>query len=209
MGFSKFLYDMFEQCLNQSYTHTENGASFSFFRDHSTLYIFFEKSNGAVDWKSNFNYRAVKYPQDNKRLYCHEGFLAVWLDILPYLVNEISDKSVKEIVSVGYSHGAGVALLSYEYCRYVRSDIQDKIFGFGFGSPRVIWGKSNRRVWDGFFVIKNIDDLITHLPPSIFGYRHVGHMITIGQSGKYSKIDAHRQENYLYELKNSQIDFSI
>ena len=209
MRFSQFLYDMFEQCLNQSYTHTENGASYSFYREGSTLYIFFEKSNGAVDWKSNFNYRVVKYPSENKRFACHEGFLMVWLDILPHLEREISDKAVQEIVSVGYSHGAGVALLCYEYCRYARVDIQDKIFGFGFGSPRVIWGTSDRCVWNGFFVIKNIDDLITHLPPAIFGYRHVGQMLTIGKSGKYSKIDAHRQENYLYELKNSQIDFGI
>ena len=54
--------------------------------------------------------------------------------------------------------------------------------------------------WHDFYVIRNIDDAVTHLPPSLLGFRHVGNMIEIGEAGKYSSIDAHRAENYLYEL---------
>ena len=53
-------------------------------------------------------------------------------------------------------------------------------------------------------MIRNIDDLITHLPPFLFGYFHVGKLIETGEKGKYNKIDAHRPENYLVELRKLQ-----
>ena len=53
-------------------------------------------------------------------------------------------------------------------------------------------------------MIRNIDDSVTHLPPRILGYRHVGNVVEIGQAGKYAGFDAHRAENYMIELKNAE-----
>ena len=80
--------------------------------------------------------------------------------------------------------------------------------GFGFGSPRVLWGipfKFITKRWEGFVVIRNIDDLVTHVPPAILGYYHPRGVYKIGKKGKYSKIDAHRDYNISEELKN--VDF--
>mgnify|MGYP003301957927 CR=1 FL=1 len=81
---------------------------------------------------------------------------------------------------------------------------RENIFGYGFGCPRVIFGRKSeehKRIWKNFTVIRNIDDIVTHLPPSLLGFFHVGQMIEIGRHGKYTRIDAHRPENMLRELK--------
>ena len=67
----------------------------------------------------------------------------------------------------------------------------------------MIWGAVSQSVANRFqalTVIRNIDDIVTHLPPKILGYTHVGNLLEIGKRGKYSKIDAHRPKNILNEL---------
>jgi hypothetical protein len=59
--------------------------------------------------------------------------------------------------------------------------------------------------WERFTVIRNIDDIVTHLPPRALGYTHVGHVLEIGEKGTYSRVDAHRPENILAELKRAGI----
>ena len=56
------------------------------------------------------------------------------------------------------------------------------------------------RIWKNFYVVRNLDDIVTHLPPYITGYRHVGNLVEIGRMGNYSGIEAHMAENYLSEL---------
>ena len=54
--------------------------------------------------------------------------------------------------------------------------------------------------WRDFTVIRNLDDLVTHVPPFLLGYFHVGTLLKIGKRGQYSKIDAHRDNNLLCSL---------
>ncbi len=199
------LYWLFNKLLNVSYTHVENSGDYATERFGNALYIYLESSNGNEDWKNNFNF-PVKFNKraDDVSFRCHRGFLKVWNSIKPYIEKEIMDTGVDKIVVAGYSHGSGLAVLCYEYIWYNRPDLRDKIEGYGFGGPRVLWGKNARKIkhrWGNFLMIRNIDDLITHLPPAIFGYFHIGKLIEIGEKGKYTKIDAHRPENYLKELE--------
>lgn len=198
------LYWLFNKLLDVSYTHVENSGDYAFERHGNTLFIFLESSHGNEDWKNNLDF-PVKF---NRRtgdipFRCHRGFLKVWESIKPYLEKEIMNTDVSKIVVSGFSHGAGVAVLCYEYVWYNRADLRDKIEGYGFGGPRVLWGKNARKIahrWDNFTLIRNIDDLITHLPPALFGYFHIGKLLEIGERGKYTRIDAHRPESYLKEL---------
>ena len=48
--------------------------------------------------------------------------------------------------------------------------------------------------------MRNIDDLVTHLPPAVFGYSHVGELLTVGEKGKYTRIEAHLAKNLAQEL---------
>ena len=201
---SEVLLKLFKACLDCRYEQVENGGSYAVIRDGGLMYIFFEKSNGLEDWQNNFGYHSVRYPRADDSWFCHEGFLKVWESVLPYLCEAIDD-ALDGVISVGYSHGAALALLCHEYVWYKRHDIRDGSFGVGFGCPRVIWGRVplEKERWRNFFVIRNLDDLVTHLPPTLFGYRHVGNIIEIGDAGNYSMIDAHRSESYIRELEKT------
>ncbi|MBQ2293894.1 MAG: hypothetical protein II258_00815 [Spirochaetales bacterium] len=49
-------------------------------------------------------------------------------------------------------------------------------------------------------MVRNIEDVVTHLPPAALGYRHVGKMLEIGAKGRYSDVDAHKAKNIEKEL---------
>ena len=137
--------------------------------------------------------------------FAHRGFLGVWKEIEEKVKDNIFNKKIKGINCVGYSHGAAIAVLCYEYARFNRPDLREDVYGYGFGCPRVIWGEIPDDRWQNFTVIRNIDDAVTHLPPTVLGYKHIGKMLEIGKKGRYTPIDAHRFENILNELEKLDI----
>ena len=197
------LKSIFEKVLNARYTHIEQEtASFATERDGTTLYILFEWSNGATDWRNNFDFPAKPYRDMKSLWFAHRGFLRVWKTIEPYLHKAIMDLTVDKIIIAGYSHGAAIALLCHEYCKFNRLDIP--VEGYGFGCPRVAWGflgETVKQRFDGFTVIRNRRDLITCVPPIWLGFRHVGNVKTIGRT---NPIKDHFSERYLIELGGSE-----
>lgn len=189
--------------LEPKYVHLNNDASYYCENLFGTLYIYFEWSNGKKDWLSNLNFPAKPYRNMKDGMwFAHRGFLKVWKNIEPCLAEKINNPKLKGIVISGYSHGAAIALLCHEYCKFHRSDI--KVEGYGFGCPRVVWGwfgKKTKKRFDGFTVIKVGKDLVTRVPPKIFGYRHIGNLLNIGQSSGYKSIEAHFADNYITELE--------
>lgn len=172
-----------------------------------TIYIFFEHSNGIVDWRNNFDFPAKPYSEMENKWYVHRGFLRVWKSVKEPLKEQIFKNSVRGIVIVGYSHGAALALLCHEYCVYNRKDIANNIYSYGFGCPRVVCGYLQRKIcerFNNFFVIRNCRDIVTHLPPTIFGFHHVGKIIHIGKKAKYGIISSHRAESYIQELEKME-----
>lgn len=201
---SKPLKKMFQKTLDlePKYIHLENGASYYFERSGCVLKIYFEWSNGKTDWKNNFDFPAKPYRDMKDKWYAHRGFLKVWKTIEPHLQEQILDSSVELIIICGYSHGAAIALLCHEYCKFNRPGIT--VCGFGFGCPRVVWGfvgNAAKKRFDGFNVIRNGCDLVTHLPPALFGYRHAGCLWKIGKNKGYTPIMSHFPELYLKELE--------
>lgn len=199
------LHALFKKCLNTVYTHVENDASYAVEVKNHTLNLFFEWSNGKTDWLNNLDFPAKPYKHMGTRMwFAHRGFLRVWKSIEPYVQSYIKDPKIKRIVICGYSHGAAIAMLCHEYCWYNRPDLVGAIEGYGFGCPRVYWGVRTKKMksrWNGFHVIRNLNDIVTHVPPALFGYKHMGEMIEVGEHGKYSPIDAHRWQNIDEELK--------
>lgn len=181
----------------------ENAASYYAERRGETLYLFFEKSNGATDWKNNLDFPAKPYREMCGLWFAHRGFLRVFKTIEPHIAPLVMDEGVRRIVISGYSHGAALALLAHEYCVFHRPELKSAVQGFGFGCPRVVWGFAGRGVkarFRGFTVVKNCRDLITRLPPWLFGYRHVGNILHIGRDLRLGGVNSHRAERYLEAL---------
>ncbi len=195
---------LFKECINIPYLKLGASANYAVEILGNSLHIFFEASDGIEDWKSNLDFPAKAYKRSGKTVwYAHRGFLDVWKDLESAVSKYILDKSITKITTVGYSHGAAIAFLCHEYISYHRPEIKDRTSGYGFGCPRVFWGipsDSLKERWNNFLVIRNTDDIVTHLPPAFLGYRHVSRILTIGSAGKYSRIEAHRSENILKEL---------
>ena len=196
------LKELYNKILSAKYTHIgAETASYAYERQGNTLYILFQWSNGKTDWRNNFDFPAKPYREMCNKWYAHRGFLRVWKEIEPYLEGVINDLTVDHIIIGGYSHGAAIAVLCHEYCKFNRPDIITE--GYGYGSPRVVWGfmrKAVKKRFDGFTVIRNAGDIVTHVPPALFGYRHVGNLLKIGRGADYNAIDAHRKGSYIEEL---------
>lgn len=199
------LYELFKKTTSIPYFRVGKSINYAIRREYGTLFIFFEDSKGKDDWIKNLDFPIKAYKNsDNKTFYAHRGFLSVWEELEGVLAPHIKDKTHKNIIISGYSHGAGIAVLCHEYVWYNRIDLRNKFCGVGFGCPRVIWGKETKELkerFSRFTVVKNINDVVTNLPPAILGYNHVGKMLLIGEKGKYSNITAHYKDNYLKELK--------
>lgn len=175
----------FEFCFNNSdkYIHVENDGSYMLQRDGGLLEVYFQCSVSEEDWRNNFDFPAKPYREMKDSWFCHRGFLKVWKSIEPYIQADIMDPTVTEIHIVGYSHGGALAQLCHEYVKFNRPDVI--VRGLGFGSPRVVWGPMSKEVkerFKGFTVVRNGNDIVTHLPPVIFGFRHICEVVKVGES---------------------------
>lgn len=192
----KHIGKLFKSLRNVKYKHVENSGSFWYSQHKNNLTIFFEWSNGKEDWKNNFDFPAKPYRDMQDKWYAHRGFLKVWKSIEPYLKDIIMCRDIENITIAGYSHGGAIALLCHEYCAYNRPDCN--IIGWGFGAPRVIWGIKPQRLRNrlrNFRVIRCGKDIVTHLPPIIFGFTHANKPIEYACDK--NAVDCHRPESYI------------
>jgi hypothetical protein len=168
-----------------------------------TLYIYFEPSDGNVDWRVNFAYWRKPYKDMVVGYRVHGGFLESWKlidDAIGAKIRELDEECEitedgcwnwkwQKVVIVGYSHGGALAALCHEFVWYNRVDLRDgALVGISFDGPRIFAGlwvpAALRERWAHFHVIRNQDDLITHLPPVIFFFRHVGNLVKVGAKAR-------------------------
>ncbi len=202
--------ELFSKCYTAEYIHTAEGGDYALQYENGTLYLLFEWSDGREDWKNNLDFPAKPYKRMSDTWHCHRGFLRVWKAMRDEVEEavakkfvELADRQVKRIVCVGYSHGAAIALLATEDMAFFCGG-NIPVEGYGFGCPRVLWGKVPKAVkkrLSGFVSVRNVPDLVTHVPPALFGFKHVN-LLKVGKLGKYGPIKAHYASAYIEELKN-------
>ena len=170
--------------------------------DARTLYIFFEPSDGKVDWRVNFSYWRKPYSDMETNYKVHGGYLESWklIDdaIGAKIAETCADGSLKwlKVVIVGYSHGGALAALCHEYVWYHREDLRaEGLVGISFDGPRIYGGlvvpKALKERWAHFYVFRNHSDIVTHLPPVLFFFRHVGTLVHIGAGKNPGWVGAH------------------
>lgn len=144
----------------------------------------------------------------------HRGFLECWKEIEDIIIQRATEMVVDEvnheayyrwdkIIIVGYSHGGALAMLCHECIWYHRPDIRHNTKTIAFDGPRVYgwyWiKKALRGRWSNFRLLRNSSDIVTHVPPAIFAYTHVGKVIKIGKDEKWKIFTNHSQS----EIKES------
>ena len=162
--------------------------------DARTLYIFFEPSDGKTDWVVNFSYWRKPYDDMEIGYRVHGGFLESWKLIRDAVCAKIKEQEGesteykwRKVIIVGYSHGGALAALCHECVWFERPDLRDSsesLRGYSFDGPRVyagLWIKKKLKArWSNFITFRNSNDIVTHLPPVIFFFRHVGELVKIG-----------------------------
>lgn len=181
---------LFRNCAYGKYEECGDHVNYLFKADGRTLYIYFQGSRGDVDWRRNFSFWKKPY-KDMKKVYrVHAGFAKAWKEVADIVIAKITEKAADgtykwdKIITVGYSHGGALAAFCQECVWYHREDIRDNCWGIGFEAPRIFAGflfrKELRARWKNFRVIRNQQDIVTHVPPFLFGFKHVGEIVKIG-----------------------------
>lgn len=197
---------LFKICsINGIYERKGDNVDYAFIENKQCgiLYIFFEPSDSKADWRNNFAFARRPYNDMEIEYKVHGGFLKCWKTIDDLVIEKITEKGANgqykwnNVVVVGYSHGGALAALCHECVWFHRPDLRagNALRGYGFEAPRVFGGlwipAALRERWRTFKVYRNKNDLVTHMPPILFGFRHVGEIVKIGKDSKCGPIGAH------------------
>ena len=184
----KKLSKLFSECAWEvSYKTVGDSVNYAFLTEGNNLYIYFQGSSQISDWVRNFLFPKKPY-KDMKITYrVHRGFLAAWKEVEDIIIKKITEKENNEykwkhITVVGYSHGGALAGFCHECVWYYRPDLRENgLEGYGFEAPRFFGSfkvkKELKERWEKFTVIRTNNDLVTHCPPAIFGFCHVGKLL--------------------------------
>ena len=158
--------------------------------------IVFMGSVSWVDWISNFMFWKTPYKDMVVPWKAHAGFLEAWKSLKDIIVDELHGCRCVNVF--GYSRGAAIAVLAHEWFVYNGYEVNTMVFG----CPRVIAGKHSKAILDRFQTLTrytNKGDIVTMIPPKLFGYTHVGSNVQLGTGvrfpgAKWHLIPAYRKE---------------
>lgn len=205
---------LFKRCLDaeKKYIHVEEAGDYCIEREGNRLYLLLQWSHGEEDWKNNFDFPAKPYKDMPITWKAHRGFVRVWKAIEPHVTETIKNPDIKSIITVGYSHGAALAALAQEYIWFNRPDIRKDCYSYAFEAPRVFCGikipEELKERWENHYVFRTENDIVTHVPPAIFGFKHVGTLIKmklpegekLAQYSVFDCVNAHYDDNVMKAL---------
>ena len=165
---------LFERCLNADYSgENEHGVRWAIERDGDRVYVLFDATGGppwSAGWRTNYRFWPKRWRYDMR---AHAGFVDAWESVRDEVIASIPD-GVKRITCSGYSQGGALAQLAY-------LDVGDADDCVAFAAPRVFWPWwSKARKYDSISRVFVRGDTVTHLPPTLVGYRHVGESHGLG-----------------------------
>lgn len=198
------LVKLFDNCNSRvKYTTLDRDVDYAFVEgDNDVLYIYFEPSDSKTDWKVNFSFPRKPYKDMAIPYRVHGGFLENWKIVEDIVIEKIKEKNAdggyrwKRVITVGYSHGGALAALCHECVWFHREDLREgAIAGISFDGPRVFGGlyvpAALKERWAHFYVVRNYHDIVTHLPPVVMFFRHVGALLKIGAGDDPGFFNAH------------------
>lgn len=173
-------------------------------RKGNDIIIAFRGTDSNINWFLNFCFakKVIPYGNSKSEIRVHEGFLEEYMSVRKAIRSFIPDGTCRIRVT-GHSLGAALAVLCAVDIQY---NFPDKdVEAILFGCPRVgnaAFSKSyDKRVFKTLRV-SNGNDIVTKVPPSFFGYRHVGTDIQIGKIRLpfVFSLEEHRTKNYYKNL---------
>lgn len=168
-------------------TKGETDTQYKYFQDKNTLYIAFQGSISKEDWRQNFSFWVQPYRDMPVRWFAHAGFVEKWKSVEDEILS-LAEKSENICVS-GFSQGGAIAVLAHESIRF--HDLNKSVQTVTWGCPRVVWCWNLHRIshrFEGITRHERFWDIVTHVPPALFGYLHVGKRLTQGSRWPTLKV---------------------
>lgn len=180
----------------------EEGHTQGFFlKDEDTKYVIILGSNELIDWWYNFAFRFMETPYKEagvrEAIKVHKGFYRSYLKAREVILHSIAND--ENIVVYGQSLGAAIATLAAIDIQY--NFPEKNVSCMTTGSPRVgnqeFVNSYNRRVPQTTrFVYGN--DIVTSVPPKLFGYEHVSEEYHLGPKKRLMlSIPDHMMSRYI------------
>lgn len=150
--------------------------------DH--LSITFRGTNSKQDWLTDFTFWKKCIPYDNSasKIRVHSGFVNAYKNTcIRSKIHQLITPDIRFIKVAGHSYGAALAVLcavDLEY-NFPARDYEVYLFGCPRVGNRAFQKSYNKRVFKTLRV-ENGNDIVTKVPPAIWGYRHVGMSIPVG-----------------------------
>jgi len=189
---------------------TEIGVQFFIGKNWKTrqLIIAFRGTDSFQDFLTDMKFWRMSIPYGNSasKVRVHSGFCEAYQHFLVRdVIKTFIKDDVKDIYITGHSYGAALAMLCALDLQYNFPDRYYEVVTFG--CPRLgnrHFAKSyNKRVVKTIR-FENGNDLVTKIPPAIFGFRHAGIRLHIGFMrilGIYN-LKAHHAQSYYQSLWN-------
>ncbi|MDR1692680.1 MAG: lipase family protein [Oscillospiraceae bacterium] len=162
----------------------DSGVQYFFRKEADTLWITFRGSDSPIDWKHNLRFwrKCIPYDNTESKVRVHSGFLD------DYKAPGVRDRILREITGdihfvkiTGHSLGAALAVLCAVDVQYNRpgTDLEVVLFGCPRVGNKAFMLSYNKRV-DKTVRVENGNDIVTKVPPALFGFRHVGAKLHVG-----------------------------
>lgn len=168
--------ELYREACNGDWVTSGLAVQYRIEWDRNKATVYFQGSVEPEDWKLDFDF--LVRPYKGCTWLAHHGFVSGYKSVRDEIVTQLSRAS--EVLVSGYSLGAAYAMLLHEDLRYTYPSMS--VSTVAYGTPRVFWfpNKELRDRLDGILRINVRGDIVSHLPPWIFGFSHVGWSITVG-----------------------------
>lgn len=170
--------------------------------------ITFRGTDSDADWRLDMRFwqREIPYDNTSTKIRVHSGFISAYKsENVRNKIHTFIKPDICNIQITGHSLGAALAVLCAVDLQYNFPDKDYEVVLFG--CPRVgnaAFARSyNHRVFNTIRVVSG-NDIVTKLPPAIFGYRHVGVKFKIGAPAIPGIVTfrSHKTQSYYRRLIN-------
>jgi triacylglycerol lipase len=158
--------------------------------DRRKIIIAFRGTEDKInDWGINLQISKNEWPEENPIGRVHSGFQEALEEVWPDIKSEINSlrNNNQTIWITGHSLGGALATLATAALKF--SNLNLDINGlYTFGQPRVGDHEFARNFNEKFkkksFRLVNNNDVVTRVPPQLFGYSHIGSLKYFDTDGK-------------------------
>jgi len=191
------LVDLFRRIVSGSWVNGAIDTQYRLTVTGDVAEIVFMGSVSWVDWISNFMFWKVPYKDMPVKWRAHAGFLDSWKAVKDEIINGLHGCRCVKVY--GYSRGAAIAVLAHEWFAFNGYAVETRVFG----CPRAIACKPDSAMLERFktlHVYNNKGDIVTMLPPKLFGYKDVGNIVRLGTGFRIPCAKWHLIPQYETEL---------